>query len=471
MPSSINYTTKFTELGKLIKKELSLQTLGSTTLPSDLAEILAAYGTANTGTTNAQNMVAGLSQSYESLMNTVQQMRQIIINYSDATITDFDTVASLLPGASSQDINTILTLLYQDMLDNGQSVQQSVVTIGAVSADPSNIGTGTVLLDGYLDGFQPGIPGGFQHIRYAGIKSEMAPTSLSHAFTCTSDSYSGGTAEGSETFSWNDSVAFGAFSSFPEGAGTGPSLTCAGNSNVPGNGDFENWTSGIPSGWTLAQGTTSDIAQDTTNFFTGATSLKFVGGISSTKELTFPIPLGTLNTLRRYCVSFAARSTGSPASGVLSVSFQSATMSFPASAQVTIAANQLSSSWVRYHFYFAVPPNVPSDLALSILVSGGLPAGTSINTDALHVDPVTYFAGINADVVPGDVPFVIGDKFYATATSVEGIIQKFFRLRYLMQLPSAPTVTIGPFGGLLLDYMSILKTVASAPTLPDSLAQ
>ena len=472
---SVNYSAKFAELGKLIKYINTFSTLESTTLPADLADILTQYGTANTGTANSQTQVSGLTDAFTGLMNSVGSMKVTLANYATPTLTDYDTVVSQITGASSQDISSTLLLLYQDMLDNAQTVTRSTVTLGTVTASGSNIGNGAILLDKQLDGYNSPVAGAIVNPRYVGVNSELAPPTANYAFVCNGDSYSGSTQAGAEQFSWSDGVNFAPFAPFPEGTGAGPGLTAAGGQSVTANGYFSNFSGNVPSGWKLVAGTAgTNVFKDTVNVFgTNTSSLGFIGdNTTSTIAVSAAAPPGAMTPRRRYCVVFyAQRSSGAGSSGVMNVRFTGTGYTAASTEQVNIPVNALSSTWSLYAFWITAPANLPSNFALQLSVASTLDASSTVNFANAFTSPVTYFGGYNATAVSGAVPFAILDKYTATVTNDgAGLFQEFARVNYSFQFPSAPSSpTIGSFA-LLLPFSLFTGAGAASSTLPNSLA-
>ena len=472
----VNYTTKFSQLGKLVKYINAFSTLESTTLPADLADILTQYGTTNTGVENSQSQVSGLTDSFLALMQAVGSMKSTLANFGSPTLTDYDTVVSQITGASSQDITTVLLLMYRDMIENAQTVTKSTVTLGTVSAAATNVGTGVVLIDKQLDGFNSPVSGGPVNPLYVGVDSEVAFPSTSHAWVCTSDSYSGSTQPGAESLSWNDGVNFGVYSPFPEGAGSGPSLTAAGGISATTNGYFSSFSGGVPGGWKVVSGTANvNILQDTVNTFgtNSTSSLKFQGDGSTTKiAISNAASAGTITPRRRYCVSFyAQRTTGSGASGVLNVSFTGTGYTASSTEQVNVAVSAVPTSWTLYRFWITAPVALPTNFTFQISVIATLNAGTSVNFANAFVTPVTYFGGFNAVAVGGKVPFATQDKFTATVTNDgAGLFQEFARVNYGFQFPSAPNPAPTGSYEILLPFSLFTATGAGSSTLPNSLA-
>ncbi len=470
---AINYTTKMEELGKLVKFVNSFAVLEDTTLPADLAEILTQYGTANTGTTNTQNMVSGLTDAFTNLGGAVGSMRTTLAGYATPTLTDYDTVVSQLVGLASQDISSTLLAIYQDMLDNSQTVVRSVVTLGTVTAASGNIGNGTILLDKQLDGYNSPIAGGLTNPRYVGVDSELAPApSTAHAFICTGDSYgaSGGTTvAGGETFSWSDGVAFSPFSQYPEGAGAGPGLTAAGGNSATANGFFSTFSNNVPSGWTLVGGVAgTNVLQDTSVVFgTNTSSLKFQGANNvATIAVSADASPGILTPRRRYCVSFYAKRTGPGTSGVLTAGFTGTGYFQAPEEQITVGTIPLV--WTLYSFFITAPAALPEDFAFQLAITHTLDNSTYINLANVFVVPVTYFSGFSATPIGGSVPFAALDKFTATVSNDgAGLFQEFFRVLYAFQLPSLPSSTSGAYS-LLPPFYLFTGAGGSTATIPNA---
>ncbi len=474
---AVNYAVKFGQMGRLCAHVNELTTLESTTLPSDLADILTQYGTALTGVGNAQSQISGLTDSYLALMNAVGSMKSTLAGYAPTTMTDYDTVISQLAGASSQDLTTTLLLLYRDMIVNSQTVTRSTVTLGTVSATSGNIGTGTVLIDKQLDGFNSPVSGGPVNPLYVGVNSELAPPSCVHAWVCSSDSYQGAATAGAETFSWNDGMSFGPFDPHPEGAGAGPGITAAGGVSATTGGYFNTFGSNVPSGWAIVSGTAgTNILQDSTNFFgtNSTSSLQFVGdGSATTIAVNVPAGPSVLTPRRRYCVNiYIQRTSGAGASGVVNVRFTGTGYSAAASEQISVAASGLGATWTLYSFWITVPSNLPADFALQLSVTNTLDAATKVNFANCFTVPVTYFGGFNATLVGGKTPFAALDKFTATVTNDgAGLFQEFARVLWGYQFPSAPATPTPPGSyALLLPYSLFTGTGVPGSTLTNALA-
>lgn len=475
---AIDYDVLFGKLGKLVKNSNSLATLGSTTLPASLQEIVAQYGTTLTGITSSQSAIEGINSSFSSLMQSVAGMRQAIRSFADVTLLDYDTIVSQFPGMSDFSVNEVLVRLYQDMIDNDETVVTSTVTVGSVTAGERNTGNGTVLIGTTLDGVTAPVSGGIVQPLYAGIGTQMAPGSILHSFTCVQDSYTDGLDPGSEVFSWSGPVDWGEVSPFGEGSGQGPVMPASGGASIVSGGKFESGSvaySGASSsetacgsgvaGWTTQNSETQvKVASD--GALAGEGSLRFA---SDGTEASYTLDQGVVLTpLKLYQVTAFVIRHKSVSDGTLSLFFSAddGYTSATGGQSYTTPVSSLPTTWTRISFNFIPPSNLPDNPVFSIRLGDTPASGVEIGVDMVDIVPVPYHAGVSANVVRGIVPFVRGDRFWATVTSSEGVFQKFFRTHFLCQLPAAP----GGSGAFSFLPPYSLFSGTSAATLSDSLA-
>lgn len=462
---AINYTNFGTKLGKIVKKTFSLNTLAGTTLPNDLAEIVAAYGTTDTGKQTAQAPLEGLHQLFLALMESVRSAQDQLALYANPLVTDYDTITSQLDGVvSDSDLYAILSLILFDMSETGETVQQSVVTVGSASANANNIGNGILLVDKVLDGFSAPTPGGIPHMTYNLIDSELAPADVTHMFTCLADSYGGSASEGEESFSWTNQPAFADFSPIFDNPGPGPSIATTTALSILSNTDFDNWANGIPSSWTSRYGVGNTDFEQSAAPYRGTYALQINGSASLTPTL-YQSLAGRLIPLRRHVLTFHAKASGTHAGATFQVTVKGT--GFPSMAQISLPLTSLGSSYAHYSVYFNTPLELPGDAEIEIrLLNANTSASVTVSNLAL-AGP-TYHAGVNAIIVPGSTPFAINDRIALQVTSSEGLIQGFARKLWKIQFPSLPAAPTAAFLGLL--PMLLFTTSPSGPTIPDSLA-
>ena len=388
-------------------------------------------------------------------------LTQIVTNHAQS-ITNLlaDTSLVLDPmGLSTRTSRTsdVLTALFSQMLTDSQTVLQSAMTAGSVTADGANVGNPTLLVDAILDGaVAPAtnaianrayaidaagkMPG---ESSYAGRASELI-SAASFVVTCSADSQTSGNAVGSESFS----VFGGDAPSQPfdwqfSGAGAF-TMTMANNSTLLQNGSFETWTgtgNNTPTGWTLGTGAVAGttIINDSVNIYRGLGALQVLGTGASTIILSQSL-VGDVKPLTRYCVAVRVKTSGAGVSaGTLTIAPSGTGYTAETTGEISLDHTALAglTSYALKHFWFTAPQSVPADFALTISVTGTLTAGQKIYLDDLMVVQPTRFAGLSWCMVAGSMPVLIGDTFTVATTGTEGVLQKFFREWFGFQLPSA----------------------------------
>lgn len=336
--------------------------------------------------------------------------------------------------------------------DDSQSVLKSTITAGTVGSYTGNSGNGTVLTTTTLDGFNPPHDIYPADTGYVGYTSQLAATSETMTVECMTDSQSFGDLEGNETFRWAGGPRYYGYTWRPEGSGVRQNLiNTVQKDSLLLNGTFEggfNTTANVPDGWSImtSGGTAgTHIYQETSNFYRGANAVKFTGdgaqatiGIqqsffSSNTSRTPP----NLNALRRYVLCLRYKASAVPAAGTLGAILTGTGYTAGAGESISIAAASLSTSWTLSSCFINLPASIPTDLALTLKVTGTLENGKSIYIDDVFFAPVYYFGGIGCVVVPGSTRFVRLDKLYWTmANNNASIWQTSFRRLCGRQLAS-----------------------------------
>ena len=456
---ALNFTTFFTHQGKIIKSVNALGSIGGTTLPAQLAEIVAAYGTADTGIGTGQSPIEGINAQYLTLINQVDNVRRAIAAYATSTFLDYDTVIAQLPVLQDAAIGDVELAFFNEMVAQSQTVTRSFVTLGTATASSFNTGNGTVLLDKGLDGYNAPLGGSISIPGYAGLDSELHPPTATHVFVCVADSYGGGTLPGSEVFSWSASFDFGQLSSISETPGPGPNLTCASGISIV-DGDFDFFNGDVPAGWEVAQGTDGVNVLQSTDANRGDYAVNLV---STGENVVIEYPV-ELDPLRRYCAMFYAKDNKGSASTSPTLSLNLSGTGYDVNL-VSVPVSSLSdTTYTLYYAFFNAPANPPSNLVVSIQLDAG---DGDVLVDNVAIAPATYWAGICAVAVTGGTPWVYGDRInFSATTNSEGVIQQFYRRWFLMQLPS---VAAGPnVSDSLATYL--LLTTTESPTISDGLA-
>lgn len=428
---ALNVTNLFTDIGKLIKY---VNTYATT--QTDVATVRAAIE--DRLETGAQlDKAANLPALAKALTGGISQFRTGLVQIIQARLLDRQTVLDEL-GVGSYSLPSALDALIKYLLANAESVDASVVTVGAVTAGSANVGNGTIVATKVLDGATAPVSGGQPCAAYAGVDSEFSVAETLLA-TCVADSYSNGLTTGTEQFLLSGEPA-GALMDEPEGgSGQGPTLLVAGGNIVTG-GDMETFSSNLPTGWTGVTGTAGaapGYLQDTANFYRGAGALKLIGD-ASLAAIEIKLANTTMVPLRRYLVSFRYKaSAAQTASQSLKVMFKGTGYTAPVGQKSEIAGDTLATSWTLVNFTVIVPANRPSDWNLSVALTGTPEAVKYVSIDDVIVQPFTWHNGIGLAAIPGATPFVKGDKFTsAIANNAAGTFQEFFTRFLKCQLPS-----------------------------------
>lgn len=350
-----------------------------------------------------------------------------------------------LPYGISQD--AVLQAIIKDMIANAESVDQSTVTLSVVTEDKDNTNAGTVLVDKVLDGINQPAAGYPANLDYMGLDSELAIDDAMFA-VCTIDKDTGGVA-GSEQFQigGKPAQANGKYSWEEFGSGLGAAMFPAQANSVISNFTFEDFTSDVPTNWTLDAGTAATtVLEDTGTVYGGnggTSALRFKGnGAQASQQVS---QTGSWQAGRRYLVAVYVLGDATIAAGALTIQLEGTGYSAGSSEKITMNAAALAAatSWVLKYFFVNIPKEVPSDLKLVIKVTGTLTNNANVRFDYGGMTPVAYINGHCVAVVAGSEYFVKGDKFTWTVTNDgAGIVQTFFGKAFRCQLPSDGTPTI-----------------------------
>ena len=366
-----------------------------------------------------------------SLVNKINS----VLNNDDLVLDHFTTTAGW-EGTLIEIIN--------DMNTASQSILQNVMTVGSVTESKTNSTAGTVLVDAILDGYNSPTRGSVAYEAYNGLTSEMGPTSDSLKIICTSDSVVSGITENNESFEWGGTVGSEAYSSDPAGSGSGPSLNPLKLNTTAHltNADFETWTDASTVGTWVKN---DSAAARSASPYKGTYAMSFAGDGSKEWDYTQALVAGSVERYRRYCLAFYVKAESGIAAGSLEVKFIGTGFTASSSEKVTMNAAALSAAtgWTLKHMYINIPTVIPSDLAVSITLSGGLTTAKTVYIDELQFGPVVYHGGVNAVIIMGAGVFRKNDTFsYTVSNSDAGKFQTVFRKGLGIQLPSSASPTI-----------------------------
>lgn len=420
---------------------------------NDLEEMLSwVYETMNQGS-NSEILTEGVGSLYTGLKDSVTGMVNGLATHIDLILDDPETVREQLLGlSSSAGFEEVLQELYDDMVDNSESVYPNTVTLGSVTT-VVGVGNGTVLVDKVLDGVTPPHPGFAANEGYVGLDSQLSVTETM-SLTCVQDEDSDGTPQGEEVFLWEGRPAqTDPFDWRTAGSGVSETVPSLASYSIIANGNFEAFDDNIPESWDLDSGVAgTNVVQEGTgaDVYRGSYALRFdnpTGDTVATIKISQTIPIGSIVPNKRYCLACRVKATAGIAAGSLTIQFESPSGGYTAGSTERVLMNSAAlaaqNTYDLEYFYFNIPAKVPSDMELVIKVTGTLTADESVWVDSLMFGPVSYGNGVNVVVIPGSDQFVRKDRFSFTVTNNQaGKFQEFFRKRYKVMLPSNTTPTI-----------------------------
>lgn len=437
---SINFTTYFTRLGKIINWIKVVNTHRGTTLPTDTDELLDQYTSDN----DAREMVTGVLDALRAY-----QAGGATITTAARTAAE-NTLIEMIKADNPQEEDNVeesLKELVTQMEDNSESVDAASVSVTSpATAGSNNVGDGVCLVSVK---------------RGDGLTNELVFDEDLIA-TCETDSQEGSATAGQETFTIRgESAASDPLShDYPKGSGTNVSITVIdaaqdSSGNLLTNSDFEDFTtSNTPDNWSLDTGSAgTDFLEETTTVYSGSSSLEFVGDGSTANAIsqTFNSSNGTTGTLlgnAHYGVVLWGRVDTAPAAGELTVDLydgssviadeQSNNNSF------TVDLTSIGTTFVAKAGIFITPRQLPSTIQLRIYFSSALSNTHSFFLDHVSFAPMTelYDGGVFASIHGGNTAFLIDDIFTLTPTNdYGGELQdwhdRIFGMKSLgLQLPS-----------------------------------
>ncbi len=443
---ALDYTSLFEDLGGFIKAADQLHASAAGTgspvphLPNLLTEIL------NTlASNNSDHIVDNVATQFASISSSFSGQAAALADRCDQRLIDRDTVINELLATNQGSLEEIVAQLIRDMNgSSNQTVNQSVVTVGSAVAASGNVGNGTLLMTKVLDGAASPDPnnGVSPHLDYKGIDSELVVPSDIITLTCTSDADSG-SAEGQEAFRIEGKLPWDSlYDHKSEGSGAAVTILTDNASSLVANPSLESWNvDGTPVSWDVDLGVAgSDFVPDydSANIYRGNAALKFNNAGDVTLSQTLPNTLLTAN--RQYRLSLAYK-TAAVSAGTLYFEVYSPSQPSLFSTQRIEQLFTVSTTnpYQILSALITMPDAIPDDLVFrlrNVDITGEL------WVDSLAMSSVSYVGGIGYNLIAGSTPFVRGDRFSATHSNAEGVIQRFFRRKYRAQLPSSGTPTI-----------------------------
>lgn len=426
---ALDYTQLFTKIGKIVKDMRTFRD-DSKNMDTRRAAVEAPF----ISVSNVRP-VTGLIGSYDGFKSNYASMVSELTNYITNSITDIDDVLDPMSLPNS-DIRTALDAIFADMLRNSETIQESVVTVGAFAAEGTPVGDGTILTYQTMDGITSPSSGVESRRDYVGLTSEVAIQDTT-TIVCVNDEGDGLTA-GSEQFQIHGLVPGQQWGPREYGTGDGPTISTLASETDLTNSDFESTEDlngvDVPSSWTIANGDETNVLSSATAF-RGSASLELAGdGAATDFEVSQTISLtnrgGYLFTARLYLSSGSA---GTVTIGVRGTGLDE---------KVQVDLSTLSAAWTLHNASFTVPFVAPDDAEFYIQATGTWAAATNLLVDDAFFTTPTWHNGVAYALVPGATNWRRDDMYRSSITVVKGEFQDVFRELYGIQMPSSSTPTI-----------------------------
>lgn len=427
---AINYTNLFTALGKIIKAANYYASTFSTiqsnrdTIFDQLAGLNADYIGANfSGASDAHlQAISGGITTYQDLAR--------------ALLTDQTLVKDNLPVASNSQFSEIMSALCRDMVTNSQTVNAGYSTVGSITG-PATSNLGKVLACPLLDGLNPPTIGGLRIPAYADSQRLSELGVVDSVYLRCLD----GTVEGQEQLMLFGNNAVAPFQPMTESVGGSVTINPSDAlNNFLSNSGFETYSGGAFTDWTKTG--TGTLAQETSNFFRGASALKVLTP-SSGDDFDLKQQVTGLDRNRLYLAGVWVRSVAAESGVSISpnIELQDENGSNINDTAVTCAGlgtvSLASTTWRLFAAGIVINSNAnyeETHLNFNFpFTDGGI---DGVILDSAFLIPATYFNGIGYGFANGAGRLQNNDLFTIPMTRTGGVIQEFVRKSFGFQFPS-----------------------------------
>lgn len=430
---AIDYTKLFTLIGKHVDKI------------NDYYAYIATYTsdeTAIESTFSSQSTVwlaDGLKEMYDGFKSSISSDVSQLIDRISTILTDETLVGANFVFGQGTSLDLVLPALIEDMVANAQTVKNNAQTVGAPTYDVVHTNAFYVYRGSLLDGVTAPTANGVISPQYSGLTSQLAPTSETFKFTCTSDSEADGLAQGSEVFTITGTGAVSeGYDVTGENIGIIGTIVPVDNDNTGFllNNSFDNWTAGEPDDWTTGAagnyeetgamyGTGSALRtiQDDTPFSITQTMSKDLFKRNKTYLLTAWVGKDT-DVAGDEQIDFGITING---------------------VQSTVSITPTSTTFEAVSLAFLIPAELTDDVEIEIATLADILDSTNdaVIIDNVCISEMKYYNGVAFAITCGSGKVLKGDSAtIAVSNNDAGKFQTFFRKAYKAQLPSSGTPSI-----------------------------
>ncbi len=418
---AIDYTSLFTRLGRFVS-EANLWTTRQGTLLLNAGvgadSILDQFN-------DARDLVDGVLPLYQSAAGS---MRSWINTLNKEAMTFVSSLQGEL-NAPSTNPSVLLPILRERMVLDSQTIKANTVSAPASSPVAGIIGSGAVVMS---------------RLTPYGSNDETAISEVLRV-RCTQDAWNG-SSSGSEVFSIVGQPKQSPEEGYlPRGSGVGPNVRPTSASNLVSGGNFNSFSSNVPTGWTVTAGAAgTTILQSTTVLDAYSSSLEYKSnGATATIRLKGVIS-GSVRTSTVYAVTVRVRRSGGSWTSGASVKVSVRGTGLSDQDVVSVDPSALTASFASYTLFFVTPGSIPDDYRIDVewtTATGN--SGKSVYFSGLNlVEPVVH-NGTQFIITRGVTDFTVGDEFVITTSNdYAGKFQTWFGRFYGIQLPSSGSPTI-----------------------------
>lgn len=430
---AVDYTKVFTVIGSYVARaneylvDLGAYTTGKTAIESVLA------------TQGLVRLDDDLSDEIRDSQDDITAHINGMIERASEVLIDDTLIGANFSFGQSPNLDIVFPALIRDMNNNDKNVTANVSTVGAVTYTTENATVGKLISGTKLDGVTaPGDRYPAQ-LEYNGLTTQLTPTSETLTFTCTADS-EGSATRGSETFEITGTgPSSDPYSVDGENVGNLGTITVIDNrgGEFLSNPSFDDWTAGVPDGWT-DEGGAGTFVEGTSPVYGTSSCLKTVQNNLALRVVQ-TIPNELFERRKSYFFSvWAAKDTDVASDQTIAVLLEDDAGPFG-----SVNITPTSTAWTNYTIQFSPPIEITGDITLSLAALTLANTNDAVLIDNLVIVPCEYFSGVAFAITSGPDKFLLGDEIIVTISNNNaGVFQTFFRKAFGIQLPTDATPTI-----------------------------
>lgn len=424
---ALNITTLSTRLGEVFQGVNVNSTFAGTTAVTQADAISTLYS----AFASQREVVDDLYEQLRSVHTSLDGYNAYLQTVAVETLRQMERDDSSRP--KSDDVVGWIDKLNREMASQAETYARPTVT-AAVSVPFTNIGDGYLVASVWDPTAFPLISTGSLNTASTWANQFTAKAEVIKIL-CTSDSYSGDTQAGSESFSADGETAVDVTAyDWPKGSGLATTLTVNLNTDLdtltdPGLEAWGGSGNNTPTSWTLIGGTVAGthITRNSTSPYRGTYNATLTGDGAAVVGITQLLDQDVIRSNTNYAVMFWYKCPTTVSTANLRVAFTSDTTgtvitdnagNSQSSTLNAATLNAAGSTWTRATATFRTPRNLPDALYLELRA----PAGNLLdNADTIQIDDITlcemellYPGGPYAALIAGETAFARDDGFSLT---------------------------------------------------------